>query len=137
MKADPVITKAKFRFMLIFFWVFAILSIVIDAFNETYWMIDELLYKEPEVWEATLAVILFVGVIIIYVGLFLFKEWARKLYVYVYFPAFLLYLMPGMGWTYMSNYASMFYDLSLVLSALTLGILLVPSLYQPLFKAKT
>ena len=76
------------------------------------------------------------GIIIltITIGLLLKKEWARKAYLYTFFPTFLLYFMPYMHWIYMSSFAAIFNDLAFVSAGILLMILVTPSLYQPIFQ---
>jgi hypothetical protein len=134
MKTDPIITKAKFRLMLISSLLFAILSSVLDAYNDTSIAINEALAIDPQIWELVIISILAPAFFILFIGLFLFKEWARKLYVYSFFPILLTPLLPSLSWTFVSGLSAIFVDLSGILSTLILGILIVPSLYKPLFQ---
>lgn len=136
MKTDPVITKNKFRLGIIFSLIFSILSIIIDLNNEIYWQIDELVYQESPNWEWITAVILGTGLLVVLIGLLMFKYWARNIYVYMFFPCLLIYLLPSLSWTFYSGFAGIFYELSIILSTLIWGILIVPSLYQPLFEKR-
>lgn len=134
MKTDPIITKAKFRLMLISSLLFAILSSVLDAYNDTSIAINEALAIDPQIWELVIINILAPAFFILFIGLFLFKEWARKLYVYSFVPILLIYLLPSFSWTFMSNLGAIFYELSSIFGTLIWGILVMPSLYQPLFQ---
>ncbi|WP_228199594.1 hypothetical protein [Acinetobacter sp. WCHAc010052] len=96
--------------------------------------LDKTLYRDPQNWEAVIVIPLFIALIAISIGLFRKKEWARKAYIYTFFPTFLIYFMPYMHWIYMSSYAAIFNDLAFVCSGILLMILVTPSLYQPLFQ---
>ena len=137
MKVDPVITKTKFRLMLIFSLLCGFISAVFDAYNETSIMINEALSKDPQNWELAITCILPIGLFVVAIGLLLFKEWARKLYVYSFLPLLLIYLLPSFSWIFISGLGAIFYEISCILSTLILGILIVPSLYQPLFQKST
>ncbi|ONN47940.1 hypothetical protein AC056_17885 [Acinetobacter genomosp. 33YU] len=134
MKIEPIITKTKFRLMLIFSLLFAIFSATFDAYDETSISINETLSIDPQNWELAITCVLSISFLIIFSGLLLFKEWARKLYIYTFFPILLIYLLPSYYWTLMSGLSTIFYELGNILSTLVWGILVVPSLYQPLFK---
>ncbi|NIE98389.1 hypothetical protein NDN11_18005 [Acinetobacter sp. C26M] len=137
MKTDPVLSKTKFRLMLIFSLLSILISVIFDAYDETSIAINELLTKDPQQWELFISGIISVGFIIVLIGLLLFKEWARKIYVYSFFPLLLIYLLPSYSWTFMSGLGAIFYELGNILSTLIWGILVIPSLYQPLFKKNT
>ncbi|MCH7316235.1 hypothetical protein [Acinetobacter sp. ANC 3882] len=137
MKTDPVITKTKFRFILIFSLLCIFISAIFDAYDETSIMVNELLATEPQNWEVIISGLLAIGLLIVLIGLLLFKDWARKVYVYSFFPLLLFYLLPSYSWTFMSGLGAIFYELGNILSTLIWGILVVPSLYQPLFKKNT
>ena len=134
MKTDPIITKTKFRGMLLASLLCVFISTIFDAYDETSILINEALSKDPQNWELAITSILFIGMVAVLIGLFAFKEWARKLYVYSFFPILLIYLLPSYSWTYISGLGAIFYEISCILSTLILGILIVPSLYQPLFQ---
>jgi len=134
MKTDPIITKTKFRGMLLASLLCVFISTIFDAYDETSILINEALSKDPQNWELAITFILSIGLFVVAIGLLLFKEWARKLYVYSFFPLLLIYLLPTYSWTYISGLGAIFYEISCILSTLILGILIVPSLYQPLFK---
>ncbi|WP_445116957.1 hypothetical protein [Acinetobacter sp. WZC-1] len=95
--------------------------------------IDEQLYKVPYTWELFIIAISVFIILAISIGLFQRREWARKAYIYTFFPAFLIYFLPSMHWSYMSSYAAIFENLAFVCSGILLTILVIPSLYQPLF----
>lgn len=131
-----MITKIKFRLMLIFSLVCVFISTIFDAYDKTTISINEALSTDPQNWELAITSILFIGMVTVLIGLFAFKEWARKLYVYSFFPILLIYLLPSYSWTFISGLGAIFYEISSILSTLILGILVVPSLYQPLFQEK-
>ncbi|MBH2002529.1 MAG: hypothetical protein I8H98_09740 [Moraxellaceae bacterium] len=134
MKTAPIITKTKFRLMLISSLFCIFISTIFEAYDETTISINEALSTDPQNWELAITNILFIGMVAVLIGLFAFKEWARKLYVYSFFPILLIYLLPSYSWTYISGLGAIFYEISSILSTLILGILVVPSLYQPLFQ---
>lgn len=134
MKTDPIITKTKFRGMLLASLLCVFISTIFDAYDETSILINEALSKDPQNWELAISYILSIGLFVVAIGLLLFKEWARKLYVYSFFPLLLIYLLPSFSWIFISGLGAIFYEISCILSTLILGILIVPSLYQPLFQ---
>lgn len=134
MKTDPIITKTKFRGMLLTSLLCVFISTIFDTYDETSILINEALSTDPQNWELAITFILSIGLFVVAIGLLLLKEWARKLYVYSFFPLLLIYLLPSFSWTYISGLGAIFYEISCILSTLILGILIVPSLYQPLFK---
>lgn len=134
MKADLVITKTKFRLMILFVWITAFFCGIFEAYNETSLAIEEVLFQEPQLWEWTIIGSVVILFIIAEVGLLMLKEWARKLYVYGFFPVLLIYFLPSFSWSFMQGIGAIFYDLSNIISTLIWGILVVPSLYQPLFQ---
>ncbi|MBP8006753.1 MAG: hypothetical protein KAZ18_07665 [Acinetobacter sp.] len=134
MKTDPIITKTKFRLMLISSLLFATLSTISDAYDETSISINEALSINPQNWELVIIYILLIGFFAVFIGLFRFKEWARKLYIYGFFPVLLIYLLPSSSWSFMQGIGAIFYELGNIISTLIWGILVVPSLYQPLFQ---
>lgn len=137
MKTDPVITKKQFILLNILAWIFAILSTLIDKYDETTVRLNEVLDKELLVWEYVTVPLAFIFLITLYIalnGLLFFKPWARKIYVYCYIPSiFITVLIPSVGWMYMSAISWAFNDASLFIFALIWGICIMPSLYQPLF----
>ncbi|KKW81374.1 hypothetical protein AAV96_03515 [Acinetobacter sp. AG1] len=133
MKTAPIITKTKFRGMLISSLICVFISTIFDAYDETTISINEALSTDPQNWELAITSILFIGMVAVLIGLFAFKEWARKLYVYSFFPILFIYLLPSYSWTYISGLGAIFYEISSILSTLVFGILVLPSLYQPLF----
>jgi hypothetical protein len=137
MKTAPIITKTKFRGMLISSLICVFISTIFDAYDETTISINEALSTDPQNWELAITSILFIGMVAVLIGLFAFKEWARKLYVYSFFPILLIYLLPSYSWIYISGLGAIFYEISSILSTLVFGILVLPSLYQPLFSKNT
>lgn len=133
MKIDPVISRTQFRFMLIFSLLCIFTGAIFDAYDETSIAINQLLFTDPQNWELILSGLLAIGLFVIVIGLLLFKEWARKLYVYSFFLGLLIYLLPSYSWTFISDFGAIFYELGNILSTLIWGILVLPSLYQPLF----
>lgn len=122
--------------MLICSLVFSIISCIFDAYDETSIWINEALSINPQNWELVITCILLIGLFAGLIGLLAFKEWARKLYIYSFFPLLLIYLLPSFSWTFMSGFGAIFYELGGILTTLLWGILVVPSLYQPLFQKK-
>lgn len=137
MKTAPIITKTKFRGMLISSLICVFICTIFDAYDETTISINEALSTDPQNWELAITSILFIGMVAVLIGLFAFKEWARKLYVYSFFPILLIYLLPSYSWIYISGLGAIFYEISSILSTLVFGILVLPSLYQPLFSKNT
>lgn len=109
MKNDPILSKAKFRLLLIASLLCIGLGTILDAYDQR-----------------SIAVIMLAG-------LFFFKPWARTLYLYSYFPLLLLYLLPGFSWTFISGLGAIFYEMGNIFATLIWGTLLLPSLYQSLF----
>lgn len=85
MKTDPMITKTKFRLMIVLSLIFAVIGAIFDAYDETSILINDVLYQEPPIWEIMIAAILLMPSLIGWIGLLFLKEWARKLYVYSFF----------------------------------------------------
>jgi hypothetical protein len=102
MKTDPIITKTKFRLMLISSLFCIFISTIFDAYDETSILINEALSKDPQNWELAITFILSIGLFVVAIGLLLLKEWARKLYVYSFFPLLLIYLLPSFSWIFIS-----------------------------------
>ena len=87
MKIEPIITKTKFRLMLIFSLLFAIFSATFDAYDETFISINETLSIDPQNWELAITCLLSIIFLIIFIGLLLFKEW-RGNYIFILFSQF-------------------------------------------------
>lgn len=134
MKTDPIITKTKFRLMIVFFWITAFIYGFFESYNETSLVIEEILHQEPQLWEWVILGSASIVFIIVEIGLLMLKEWARKIYIYGYFPILLIYLLPSFSWSFMQGIGAIFYELGSILATLLWGILVVPSLYQPLFQ---
>lgn len=136
MKNTPAVSPTVYYSLIIAQFILPIIAACIDMFNvePELELLDKTLYLEPQSWELT--VMGFAGIIIltITIGLLLKKEWARKAYLYTFFPTFLLYFMPYMHWIYMSSFAAIFNDLAFVSAGILLMILVTPSLYQPIFQ---
>ena len=96
-------------------------------------LLDEMLMPEPQLWELGVVGIAIVVTILIFIGLFMRKEWARKAYIYTFIPAYFVYLLPFARWSYMTGLATIFDSLAFVCSGILLLILILPQLYQPLF----
>lgn len=137
MKTDPVMTKTKFRLILISSLLCIFISAIFDAYDATSIEISELLSRDVQHWELVISGLLSIVFFVVLIGLLLFKEWARKIYIYSFFPLLLIYLLPSYSWTFMSGFGAIFYELGNILSTLIWGVLVVPSLYQPLFKKNT
>lgn len=136
MKNTPAVSPTVYYSLIIAQFVLPVIVAIIDVYSTEpeLELLDKTLYQDPQTWE--LGVIAIVGLIllVITVGLFLKKEWARKAYLYTFFPTFLIYFMPYIHWIYMSSYAAIFNDLAFVCSGILLMILVTPSLYQPIFE---
>lgn len=136
MKTSPAISLPIFYSLIAAQFILPIIAALIDIFSPQpeLALLDKVLYIEPqnlEIFIVTAAIIL--G-LIISIGLFFRKHWARKAYLYTFFPAFLLYFLPYMHWIYMNSFAAIFNDLAFVCSGILLTILAIPTLYEPLFE---
>ncbi len=136
MKNTPAVSPTVYYSLIIAQFILPIIAACIDMLNvePELELLDKTLYLEPQSWELTVMGVAGIVILTITIGLFLKKEWARKAYLYTFFPTFLLYFMPYMHWIYMSSFAAIFNDLAFVCSGILLMILVTPSLYQPLFK---
>lgn len=136
MKNSSAISPAMYYSLIIAPFLFPFIAAIIDMFSPApeLELLDKTLYRAPQNWEAVIVILLFIALMAITIGLFRKKEWARKAYIYTFFPTFLIYFMPYMHWIYMSSYAAIFNDLAFVCSGILLMILVTPSLYQPLFQ---
>lgn len=121
--------------LIIFQLILPIIGAAIDMLsqNPELKILDEMLYVEPQMWEISVIMILGTILLIISIGLFMRKEWARKVYIYTFIPSLLVYFMPYMHWFYMSSYAAIFNELAYICSGILLLILILPQLYQPIF----
>lgn len=137
MKKDPVLTKSKFRLLLIASLLCIFISAILDVYDERSIAVSELLATEPQNWENLLTGLASIIAVIMLAGLFFFKAWARTLYLYSYFPLLLLYLLPSFSWTFISGLGAIFYEMGNIFATLIWGILLLPSLYQPLFSTNS
>ncbi|ENU93391.1 hypothetical protein F971_01444 [Acinetobacter vivianii] len=95
MKKDPVLTKSKFRLLLIASLLCIFISAILDVYDERSIAVSEFLTTEPQNWEILLTGLASIIAVIMLAGLFFFKAWARTLYLYSYFPLLLLYLLPS------------------------------------------
>ncbi|RZG44067.1 hypothetical protein [Acinetobacter wuhouensis] len=136
MKNTPAVSSTVYYSLIIAQFILPIIAACIDMFNvePELELLDKTLYQDPQTWELTIMGIAGIVLLIITTGLFLKKEWARKAYLYTFFPTFLLYFMPYMHWIYMSSFAAIFNDLAFVSAGILLMILVTPSLYQPIFQ---
>lgn len=137
MKKDPVLTKSKFRLLLIASLLCIFISAILDVYDERSIAVSEFLTTEPQNWEILLTGLASIIAVIMLAGLFFFKAWARTLYLYSYFPLLLLYLLPRLSWTFISGLGAIFYEMGNIFATLIWGILLLPSLYQPLFSTNS
>lgn len=137
MKKDPVLTKSKFRLLLIASLLCIFISAILDVYDERSIAVSEFLTTEPQNWEILLTGLASIIAVIMLAGLFFFKAWARTLYLYSYFPILLLYLLPSFSWTFISGLGAIFYEMGNIFATLIWGILLLPSLYQPLFSTNS
>lgn len=133
MTNDPILSKSKFRLLLIASLLCIGLGTILDAYDQRSIAVAELLATEPQNWEILLSGLAAIIAVIMLAGLFFFKAWARTLYLYSYFPLLLLYLLPGFSWTFISGLSAIFYEMGNIFATLIWGILLLPSLYQSLF----
>lgn len=133
MKNDPVLSKTRFRLLLSASLICVCLGSILDAYDERSIAVAELLATEPQIWEMLVFGLAAIIALIMLAGLFLFKPWARTLYLYSYFAFLLLYLLPTFSWTFMSGLGAILYETGNTFATLIWGILLLPSLYQPLF----
>ncbi|RZG85051.1 hypothetical protein EXE10_09625 [Acinetobacter sp. WCHAc060033] len=136
MKNTPAVSPTVYYSLIIAQFILPIIAACIDIFNvePELELLDKTLYLEPQSWELTVMGIAGIIILTITIGLLLKKEWARKAYLYTFFPTFLLYFMPYMHWIYMSSFAAIFNDLAFVSAGILLMILVTPSLYQPIFQ---
>ena len=136
MNNPPAVSPTVYYSLIIAQFILPVIAACIDMFNvePELELLDKTLYLEPQSWELTVMGIAGIIILTITIGLLLKKEWARKAYLYTFFPTFLLYFMPYMHWIYMSSFAAIFNDLAFVCSGILLMILVTPSLYQPLFQ---
>lgn len=127
-------SKNHFRIII----VVSLLIAVVGGVYEHIWpdpiadqVFDYIIELEPElegsslIIVATLALIAGIMAVVSYVGLLLFKSWARHVYLAVFVVVFALY--PFMGVTVYSGVGQIFYDLSMVLS----GVVLALAYYSP------
>ena len=136
MKNSPAVSPTVYYSLIIAQFILPVIAACIDMLNvePELELLDKTLYLEPQSWELSVMGIAGIVLLIITIGLLLKKEWARKAYLYTFFPTFLLYFMPYMHWIYMTSYAAIFNDLAFVCSGILLMILVTPSLYQPIFE---
>jgi len=134
---DPVLTKSKFRLLLIASLLCICVGAILDVYDERSIAVSELLATEPQNWEILLTGLASIIAVIMLAGLFFFKAWARTLYLYSYFPLLLLYLLPSFSWTFISGLGAIFYEMGNIFATLIWGILLLPSLYQSLFSTNS
>lgn len=132
----PAVSPTVYYSLIIAQFILPIIAACIDMFNvePELELLDKTLYQEPQSWELSVMGIAGIIILTITIGLLLKKEWARKAYLYTFFPTFLLYFMPYMHWIYMSSFAAIFNDLAFVSAGILLMILVTPSLYQPIFQ---
>ena len=136
MKNIPAVSLTVYYTLIIAQFVLPIIAASIDMYSTApeLELLDKVLYQDPKAWELSLMSIVLLSLLVIVIGLCFKKEWARKAYLYTFFPIYLIYFMPYMHWIYMSSYAAIFNDLAFVCSGILLMILVTPSLYQPLFQ---
>ena len=136
MNNPPAVSPTVYYSLIIAQFILPVIAACIDMFNvePELELLDKTLYLEPQSWELTVMAIAGIIILTITIGLLLKKEWARKAYLYTFFPTFLLYFMPYMHWIYMSSFAAIFNDLAFVSAGILLMILVTPSLYQPIFQ---
>lgn len=136
MKNTPAVSPTVYYSLIIAQFILPIIAACIDMLTvePELVLLDKTLYQDPQTWELGVMSIAGLILLIITIGLLIKKDWARKAYLYTFFPTFLIYFMPYMHWIYMSSFAAIFNDLAFVCSGILLMILVTPSLYQPLFQ---
>ncbi|WP_010116117.1 hypothetical protein [Acinetobacter sp. P8-3-8] len=136
MKNQPIVSLNVYYTLIIAQLVLPVLATAIDMFSTDpeLRLLDRTLYIEPQAWEGIFIAIVAMTVLVITFGLFFRKDWARKAYLYTFFPAFLVYFMPYLHWFYMSSFAAIFNDLAFVCSGVLLMIFVTPALYEPIFE---
>ena len=136
MKNTPAVSPTVYYSLIIAQFILPVIAAVIDIYSTEpeLELLDKTLYINPKTWEFTVMVFAGIVILTITIGLLLKKEWARKAYLFTFFPTFLIYFMPYMHWIYMSSFAAIFNDLAFVCSGILLMILVTPSLYQPIFE---
>jgi hypothetical protein len=123
-------SKNKFRLLITSSLILAVLAGVYDYFwiDPISEQVMDYAYEiEPEIEGSKLITIVVVGIlaivfaIISFIGLLLFKSWARPLYL----AGFVLFmpLYPFMGVTVYSGASLIFYDLSMIASGAILALL--------------
>ena len=139
MKNNATISLPVYYGLIIAQFILPMIATSIDLFSTApeFELLDKTLYRDPQNWE--LAIISIVGVVLLIItsGLCLRQEWARKAYIYTFFPTFLIYFLPYMHWFYMSSYAAIFNDIAYVCAGILLIILASPALYQSIFTKKS
>ena len=113
-------------------------SAIVDLwfYGEELLYLDRIFWIEPKQWEWMTYIIAIAVLLTALIGILLRAEWGRKLFLYSYFLSYLLYFLPSMQWVYMSKLASLFYDAANIFLGMLLLVLLMPSLYQPIFAKK-
>lgn len=136
MHKSPAISLPVFYSLIIAQFILPLISALVDIFSPQpeLTLLDKTLYTEPQALEIFIICGAFIIILVITIGLFFRKNWARKAYLYTFFPTFLLYFLPYMHWIYMSSFAAIFSDLAFVCSGILLTILAIPALYEPLFE---
>lgn len=138
MQKSPAISLPIFYSLIAAQFILPIIAALVDILSPQpeLALLDKTLYIEPQSLELFIITGATILISIISIGLFLRKNWARKAYLYTFFPAFLIYFLPYMHWIYMSSFAAIFNDLAFVAAGILLTILAIPALYQPLFEEK-
>lgn len=113
-------------------------SAIVDLwfYGEELLYLDQIFWIEPKQWEWMIYIIAIAVLLTALIGVLLRVEWGRKLFLYSYLLSYLLYFLPSMQWVYMSKLASLFYDAANIFLGMLLLVLLMPSLYQPIFAKK-
>lgn len=123
-------SKNKFRFLIISSLILAILAGIYDYFwiDPISEQVADYAYDiEPEIEGTQLIVIVVVGIlaivfaIISFIGLLLFKSWAKLLYLAGF--VLIIPLDPFMDVTVYSGVSQIFYDLSMIASGAILALL--------------
>ncbi len=135
-----IMNKNNFRILVVITFILSVLAGVYDFIwpSEIITQISDYAYEiEPEYSDfqimivSVIAVLLLVCAAVSFVGLLLFKNWGRHLYIAGFIIAFPLY--PFMGVSVVSGANQLIYDLAMVLS----GVLIAVCYYSPISKQFT
>jgi hypothetical protein len=122
------ISKNQFRLLVIIYFILSILSGAYDElivnthieFINNYLHEQDIIYYLDE-YISIIFVVVTIGILVNFVGLLLFKNWARLLYLILYIAAIPTYLFDDV--TVFSSVALMIYDFGMILSGFILALL--------------